>query len=177
MPTILFICTANRHRSPIAAAAFLRELQRRNIQESWQVLSAGTWATDGMPAAPSAVVQAKRLGLDISDHRSGSISRQLMCDADLVVVMEAGQHEALKIEFPEYARKIHLLSEGATGVAYDIPDPASSLAAGEIEMEINELVHQGFDRLCLLATDPGEKQKSAQIGGRPDSGDGVPRTV
>ncbi len=152
MPSILFVCTANRFRSPIAAACFGKELAVRNLQEGWRVSSAGTWTTDGQPAAAPAILDARRLGVDISGHRSRSITAQLIKDADLVVVMEQGQKEALEAEFPECAHKIHLLSEGSTGISYDIPDPALSSSAGEIHTELDELIHQGFDRLRALAS-------------------------
>ena len=150
MPTILFVCTANRFRSPIAAARFQKELAHHNLQEKWQIVSAGTWTTDGLPATSAAIMSAKRRGLNINDHRSRGITGQLMHAADLIIVMEEGQKEALEIEFPECANKVHLLSEGAIGISYDIPDPALSSAADEIYAEIDELIHKGFDRLCAL---------------------------
>ena len=54
---------------------------------------------------------ARRLGLDIAGHASRLINAGLVRDADLIVVMEQGQKEALQAEFPENAHKVHLLSE------------------------------------------------------------------
>jgi protein-tyrosine phosphatase len=151
MPNILFVCTANRYRSPIAAACFRKELARRKLQEKWKISSAGTWTTDGLPASSDAITSAKRLGLDISNHQSRAITGALMQDADLILVMEQGQKEALEIEFPKSAHKVHLLTEAATGISYDIPDPAVSSSAGEVHTELDELIRQGFDRLRELA--------------------------
>src|SRR5512140_1684002 len=122
MPTILFVCTANRFRSPLAAACFQRELDLRKPAGDWHVLSAGMWTSDGMPAMPDAVRSASRLGLDLSRHASQAITSVLTSSADLILVMEQGQKEALQAEFPDSARKVHLLSEAATGYSYDIPD-------------------------------------------------------
>ena len=152
MPTILFVCTANRFRSPIAAACFQKELKLHNLDGDWQIGSAGTWTADGMPAMPDAIRSASRLGLDLSGHTSRVIRSQLMSAADLVIVMEQGQKEALQSEFPRSAHKVHLLSEAATGAAYDIPDPVTSAmyAGADVPGEIDELIHSGFDRICAL---------------------------
>jgi protein-tyrosine phosphatase len=152
MPMVLFVCTANRFRSPIAAACFQKELKLRNLHAVWRVGSAGTWAADGMTAMPDAIRSASRMGLDLSGHTSQVITSQLMSAADLVIVMEQGQKEALQSEFPRSAHKVHLLSEAATGTTYDISDPVTSgiYADADVPGEIEELIHSGFDRICGL---------------------------
>ena len=153
MPTILFVCTANRFRSPIAAACFQRELDGRKTAGNWHVFSAGTWTTDGMPAMPEAIQQARKLGLDISRHVSTGITAHLMSMADLVIVMEHGHKEALQAEFPRSAHKVHLLSAAALGLDYDIPDPVTAAfdIGVDVPHEIDEMIHKGFDRICALA--------------------------
>ncbi len=151
MTTILFVCTANRYRSPLAAACFRKELATRRPGEKWHVLSAGTWADDGMPAASGAIAAARRLGLNIADHRSRSIDATLVGTADLIIVMEQGQAEAIRSEFPDSAAKLHLISEVATGLRFDIPDPAWPAEGGGVDTELSEMVHSGFDRICALA--------------------------
>lgn len=117
----------------------------------WSVLSAGTWTTDGMPAMIDAIQQAKKIGLDIHKHRSKAITRDMLQEADLVLVMENGQKEALQIEFPSHRRKILLLSEAAKGIPYDIPDPVTNLSNTDVVSEIYELIHTGFDKICELS--------------------------
>ncbi len=150
MPMILFVCTANRYRSPIAEACFRRELGMRSIRGDWKVRSAGTWTEAGMPAASGAVSAARRMGLDITGHVSSMITGELMQQADLVLVMEQGQKEALRSEFPRSAQKVQLLSEVTTGTIYDIPDPAAAPGADEVPEEINELIHGGFERIMTM---------------------------
>src|SRR5512142_2712847 len=115
MPIIVFVCTANRYRSPLAAACFRKELQERKVKGDWQVLSAGTWGTGRLPAASEVLGHAARMGLDISGHASHGVHLELMKAADLVIVMEQQQKEDLQAEFPEHARKVYLLSEATTG--------------------------------------------------------------
>ncbi len=150
MPTVVFICTANRYRSPLAAACFRKELQSHNMQGDWHTLSAGTWAIDGMPAASEAICQAAHMGLDIAGHTSRTITPELMKVADAIIVMEQGHKEALQTEFPASANKVYLLSEAATDAQYDIPDPAGMATDEGVPDEIRELIHEGFERICAL---------------------------
>lgn len=150
MPSILFVCTANRYRSPIAAACFRRELASRGLEAGWQVSSAGTWTSDGSPAMPEAISRARQLGLDISGHASRVITSRLMKDADLIVVMEQGQKESLAADFPGQADKVHLLSEATSGMTYDVSDPVMSPSDADVPREISDLINAGFDRICAL---------------------------
>jgi protein-tyrosine-phosphatase len=152
MTQILFVCTANRYRSVIAEACFKDELSRKKQGgNDWIVLSAGTWTTNGMAPMKEAVQLARELGLDVQNHRSTAITGEMLQQADLVLVMESGQKEALQVEFPAYRRKIYLLSEAARGMSYDIPDPMSGTAGIDVVLEICELIRTGFDRICILA--------------------------
>ena len=151
MTQILFVCTANRYRSVIAAACFKDELIKRKPGDKWSVLSAGTWTTDGLPAMPDAIQQAKQSGFDIQEHRSRAITMGMLQDADLVLVMEGGQKEALQIEFPSCREKILLLSEAAEGIPYDIPDPVANPSNIDVVSEICKLIRTGFDKIYTLA--------------------------
>ena len=151
MTQILFVCTANRYRSPIAAACFKNELHKRNEVKDWSILSAGTWTTDGLPAMPDAIQRAKQIGLDLQEHRSRAITGEILQEADLVLVMESGQKESLQIEFPFCREKILLLSEAAEGISYNIPDPIENPLNVEVASEICRLVRSGFDKIYALA--------------------------
>jgi protein-tyrosine-phosphatase len=124
---------------------------KRNQQNGWSVLSAGTWTTDGLPPIKDAIRKAIQIGLDILGHRSRVITQDMLQEADLVLVMESGQKEALQIEFPSCRQKIWLLSEAAKGISYDIPDPMNNSSNMDIVSEICELLHAGFDRICAFA--------------------------
>ena len=75
--------------------------------------------------------------------------------SNLVLVMEAGQKEALQVEFPRECHKIYLLSEVADSIPYDIPDPfgPDSGTHQEIAKELYELIKRGFGNICKLALD------------------------
>ena len=127
MPAILFVCTANQIRSPIAAHTFNELAQEREPGEQhWRVDSAGTWTKTGLPPIPYATKLAEGLGIDLSSHLSTSIE-----DVDLekytwVLVMERGHLEALTNEYAVHKDKIQLLSSFAGAISLDIPDPVSA---------------------------------------------------
>jgi len=153
MPSVLFVCTANRFRSPLAEAAFKQCLFDDGCLEDWDVWSAGTWTESGLPPAAAAVKAARRLGLDIERHRSQSITSDLLLRSDLVIVMQASQQEAILVDFPHVAGKTMLLSEIVEGIAYDIPDPIETLDGSDQELAtvICNLVKQGYKQICVMA--------------------------
>jgi protein-tyrosine-phosphatase len=152
MPSVLFVCMANRFRSPLAAAVFRKALDDRPQPGSWQVSSAGTWAVPGLPVLPQMQQAAHDLGLDLSAHRSAQLVRGHLADNDLVLVMQSGQREALLCEFPGFDESLQLLSQAAEGHTYDIPDAVGSRQEmTELVMELDSLIRAGLPSICALA--------------------------
>jgi protein-tyrosine-phosphatase len=79
---VVFVCTGNQFRSPLAAAVFLREAEGQQVR----VLSCGTSALAGSPAFAEAVDLVAGLSVDLSDHRSRELGS--LGDADLVIGFE-----------------------------------------------------------------------------------------
>ena len=153
MPSILFVCTANRFRSPLAAAMLTQALEEMGFGNYWRVTSCGTWATPGQPALQAAVSAARRFGIDLSGHLSTRVSRPLIAEYDLVLVMQASHREALLTEFPDLEEHIHLFSDVVERRSYDIPDSCESEQnVWDISVELNDLIRNGLDRICMLAT-------------------------
>jgi protein-tyrosine phosphatase len=159
MPSVLFVCTGNQYRSPIAAAAFLRQLNQQGMADQWSVGSAGTWTKPGQPPLSRAVQVARELGLDIADHATRMITADELTRYDLILVMAQGHKEAITYEFPQASRKLHLLSEVVDQIAYDIPDPASpGVDVKEVASEVCDLVQRGFPEICRLADPIGSRK-------------------
>jgi len=156
MKKVLFVCTANIARSPMAEALFNQLVEEMGLDDQYQASSAGTWAMDGNPAPLDGQRVMQERGLDTSAHRSRVITREMLEGADLILTMEAGHKEALEIEFPEHRGKIFMLSEMVDSKA-DIDDPYSrgydefKQAAQEIE----DVLRRGLPRIHQLAATGG----------------------
>lgn len=91
---VLFVCTGNTCRSPLAAAALTRELGADGARV--EVTSAGISAWDGEPATEYSIEVAARDGLDLSAHRSRRAHPDMLAQADLVLVMERSHLDAVR---------------------------------------------------------------------------------
>jgi protein-tyrosine-phosphatase len=153
MPSILFVCTANQFRSPLAAACLKKLIQEKLPQGEWLVGSAGTWIKDGLPAPQLTLLAARSLGLTgLEGHKTRQVSQILLEKCDLVLVMESGHKEALRYEFPDLAGRIFLLSEIVDGVAYDIPDPAHpSIDPEVVAQTLLRLIQKGYPSIFSRA--------------------------
>lgn len=115
---ILIVCTGNICRSPMAEA-----LMRRQMDESGrtvQVRSAGVGALEDQPADPPTQALMRARGIDLSAHRARQVTPALARWADLILVMESYQREALLDIDPTARGKTYLLGHWA---GKEVPDP------------------------------------------------------
>ena len=151
MPKIVFVCTRNRFRSPLAAAILKRELATRKIPGEWIVGSAGSWVQDLLPPTPEAFIEAAKRGLDLSSHISQGIEAFDLDSVDLLLVMEIGQKESILLDFPQLSGRTFLLSE-LSGPAFTIPDPyLTKESFSEIALEIETLIKENFEEIINIA--------------------------
>lgn len=119
--TILFVCTGNTCRSPLAQALATKALTAAAV-DGWTVASAGLSAQFGMPASKEACAVARDWGLDVASHRAEPLSQELLAEAELVLVMTDGHKTALTSVAPAFADKIYTIKE-FVGQAGDVSDP------------------------------------------------------
>ncbi len=114
---VLFVCTGNTCRSPMAAAAFNQMALQLDLPHV--ASSAGLGAFEGMSATEdaSAAVQA-RFGQDLSDHRAHRVTREDVAGADVVLAMTDSHRRELLRRFPGFADRIRCVAEGK-----DVSDP------------------------------------------------------
>ena len=147
MNAILFVCTANRIRSPLSEYLFRRHLNEiGENNEEWQVDSAGTWTHSGLPVMPLALQAGSEIGLDLSEHRSQPIDDVALENYQLIVTMESGHREAISIEYPQAAPRVTQISQLAHAMIYDVADPI-----GQPLSAYRSTVKQ-LDQLIALAT-------------------------
>ena len=126
MKTILFICTGNVCRSPMAESLFRRAVAGRG---DFRVLSAGLGAVDGQPPTAHSVTAMRELGVDISAQRSRALTANLLQQADYVVGMTHSHVDTIALLYPAAAEKTFLLrefDESLEPFEKDISDPIGS---------------------------------------------------
>ncbi len=119
VPTILFICTGNTCRSPMAAGLWRSALADfyKPHAPTMRILSAGTNATPGQPAHPHSIAAMKEIGLDISEHRSTLLTPELIDSADWIFTMTRAHRDSI-IEFmPFCADRVRLISKDGDDIS------------------------------------------------------------
>ena len=119
---VLFVCSGNTCRSPLAAAR-LRQLLAERGRQDIAVSSAGTGAYDGAPASEGAYLVALERGLDLGAHRARLLTPELVATADLILTMSSG-HVA-RVQRLGGGEKVWLLGEyaGEEEAAAEVGDP------------------------------------------------------
>ena len=153
---LLFICTGNTCRSPLAEALARREAIDRGLTEV-EVASAGTSTWDGAPASDGALLVALERNLDLSGHRAQQLTRELIESHDVILAM--GPHHLERAEALGGEGKSYLLSAYAGGTRTGMP--ISDPFGGDLEQyrdtlgELQREIRRVFDRLTASRTPPG----------------------
>ncbi len=115
---ILFVCTGNTCRSPMAARLFQEMLDDdTDMEEPVQVYSAGVSAREGGAAADQAQhVLQNEYGLTLEDHTTQPVTRSLVCRSDYIFAMTPHHREQIVQEVPEATDRVHVLNGEQGGI-------------------------------------------------------------
>jgi tRNA threonylcarbamoyl adenosine modification protein (Sua5/YciO/YrdC/YwlC family) len=124
MKKLIFVCTGNTCRSPMAEGLMRKML---GANSGWEISSAGICAADGAPVSRNAAAVLQEKGIDISAHRARHLSSEMIEEADLLIAMTQGHCNAIRTIAPEIDGKVFLLkSFGVAQCAADIADPVGA---------------------------------------------------
>lgn len=117
---LLFVCTGNTCRSPMATAIARRLAAERGLTDL-EIASAGTGAIDGSGASDGAMLVVMERGGDLGSHRSRALTAELVARADLVLVM--GDRHLARVEELGGVGRAFLLTEYASQEQRGVSDP------------------------------------------------------
>ncbi len=136
---MLFVCTGNTCRSPMAAAIFNKRAEEAQI--GWRALSCGLSAYEGRPASENAVLALKKRGVDLDGHQSRQVCEQALRDADRAVCVTKRHLDVLASIYPDMKQKMEALTE-------EVPDPYGGdlklyeRAADMIDRAVSDMVRR-----------------------------------
>jgi protein-tyrosine-phosphatase len=138
--SILYVCTGNICRSPLAEALLQEYARRQGVAGRLRITSAGTHAWEGNAATHEAREAARLWGLDLSGHRAREVRESILRENDIVLCATQQHHKWLQREFPRHENKLYLALlfprrlTSETPPETDIPDPIGETVEYYIEV-------------------------------------------
>ena len=136
MKRILFVCTGNTCRSPMAACMLRAALPKGGCE----VLSAGTYALSGAPASGGAFRAMQRRGLSLEGHKSQAVTLALLESCDLVIGLSSSHIMQLRMMYPDCQTPMIAFDDPPVSDPYGGDDAAYERAANDIQRQLPALI-------------------------------------
>jgi len=144
MKKVLFVCSGNTCRSPMAEGYLNFRLKKDGSDKEWTAISGGLHTMSGLPAHPQSKECAEADHIDLSAHRSQPITENLVNDSSLIFTMTSEHKRELLEHFPEAQLKVYSFKE-LPSIKRDIPDPIG--LGTDVYHHVYEDIKKGVDEI------------------------------
>ena len=140
MKTIVFVCTGNTCRSPMAECMFRALVKNQGLEDEFRIFSAGTYAASGAPASIGSLRAMHRRGLALESHKSQPVTRVLVEQANCVIGMAQSHIMQLRMMYPDCQTPMHAFDDPPISDPYGGTDADYERAACDIQRQLPALL-------------------------------------
>jgi protein-tyrosine phosphatase len=132
---IMFVCSGNVCRSPMAQGILKKLLEGEGVLDKVDVISSGTLKLVEAPANIHTLEVASEHGVDLDEHLSQHVNAVLMREANIVIALAQNHIKYLRAKFPNLGKKVVLLKQWNNSRALSLPSIPDPIGLGRAKFE------------------------------------------